>query len=76
MLTEVVKQILSKPVSWMGWNNGGKDEVKWVNAKIQSTNQTHKVNVFSLQTLATRSAAGVGAVGRNGRNKSGETIIA
>lgn len=30
MLTEVVKQILSKPVATMGWNNSGKDEVKWV----------------------------------------------
>lgn len=30
MLTEVVKQILSKPVNAMGWNNVGKDEVKYV----------------------------------------------
>lgn len=29
MLTEVVKQILSKPVNVMGWNNVGKDEVKY-----------------------------------------------
>lgn len=29
MLTEVVKQILSKPVASMGWNNSGKDEVKY-----------------------------------------------
>lgn len=30
MLTEVVKQILKKPVQTMGWNNSGKDEVKYV----------------------------------------------
>lgn len=29
MLTEVVKQILAKPVIWMGWNNGGRDEIKY-----------------------------------------------
>lgn len=30
MLTEVVKQILKKPVQTMGWTNSGKDEVKYV----------------------------------------------
>ena len=28
MLSEIVKTILSKPVLWMGWDNGGLDEVK------------------------------------------------
>lgn len=28
MLTDVVKSILSKPVSQMGWNNSGKDSIK------------------------------------------------
>lgn len=76
MLTEVVKQILSKPVSWMGWNNGGKDEVKWVYVKFNLWAEFKGKERFRMQTFATRSVIGVCALGRNGCNKSGQTTVA